>query len=341
MKFRVRIARFPGLCHGGGEHPGEVDWLLQATEYLRSRDDISFVDAPWIPGATPITMMRNLAVKNAIKDDIDILIMVDADIQPDSLGGKPFLPRAIDFFKKRYTHSPTVVAAPYCGSAGPMHAKIGIQNVFAFHWVDRITDLHGDCNSQIKLAPVGRSQAAEMTGYHPMAAGPTGLIFLDMRVFTGFPHPDGKQDPVALRVDPKKAGWFYYEWADDECSEKASTEDVTLTRDVSMLYNTIGREAFWVDFSAWCIHHKVYPVGKPLPLSGKRVADEFLDAGNRYRASQDMPAVHVPGKEYGPPPPHIREQLAKQLAKQEPSTNGHPRKRKAAAKKKKVTKKRK
>lgn len=254
QQFKVMLCRFPG---GNSEHPSEVDWILNTTLACYADPRIEALHH-WHLNDTPVTMSRNRAIKEAIRNQIDICLMVDSDMGPDMIDpSKAFWSRALDFIIKRYHEAPTIIAAPYCGP--PPH-----ENVYIFRWRKYQSD---HPNPDYKLDQFTREEAAERTGIEAVAALPTGLIAIDMRVFTGF-EAGGKK----LKLAPP---YFYYEWKDPEQTEKASTEDVTFTRDVHLLYGAHGLETVFVDWDTWGVHYKTKPVGKPQLLNPGDLARLF------------------------------------------------------------------
>lgn len=253
-QFKVMLARFPG---GNSEHPAEVDWLINTVLQCYEDKRVSGI-RHWHLNDTPVTMSRNRAVKIAIDEGVDILLMVDSDMGPDIISPEsPFWPRAIDFIAGRWNESPTIIAAPYCGP--PPH-----ENVYIFRWRNYQSD---HPNPDYHLSQFSREEAAERTGIEAVAALPTGLIAIDMRIFTGF-ESGGK----ILKLPTP---WFYYEFKDPEQTEKASTEDVTFTRDAHLLFRAHGLDAVFVDWDTWAIHYKQKSVGKPAQVNPGELARLF------------------------------------------------------------------
>lgn len=254
--FEVMLCRFPG---NNSEHPSEVDWVLNTTLACYADKRVGQLHH-WHLNDTPVTMSRNRAVKVAIQQGIDILLMVDSDMGPDHIDpSSSFWLRALDFIASRWLEAPTVIAAPYCGP--PPH-----ENVYIFRWRNYQSD---SPDAGYKLDQFTREEAAERRGIEAVAALPTGLIAIDMRIFTGF-QVGGEIVKLALP-------WFYYEWKDPEQTEKASTEDVTFTRDVSLLYGAYGLETVFVDWDAWAVHYKTKGVGKPHLINPGSLARLFKE----------------------------------------------------------------
>lgn len=256
-KFKILLARFP---YGGREESECVDWLIDVCGEIRA--DPRFELYRGRINDTPITMTRNAALVGAVESGMDFVMMVDSDMAPDcELGvdpaAKPFWPTTIEFMLDH--KGPCVVGAPYCGP--PPH-----ENVYVFQWADRETD---SPNSDGRIEQFTREQAAVMAGIQETAALPTGLIIFDTRAFKGHPHP-----------------WTYYEYEGDgspceKCgvrtpgpqAKKGSTEDVTLTRDLSL-----AGVPQYCNWDAWAGHVKRKVVRKPRLLKADAVATRMHQA---------------------------------------------------------------
>ncbi len=224
-------------------------------------------------GDTPITMTRNAAVKEAKKLGCDLVLMIDSDMHPDLYVGltpdaKPFWQTAFDFVYARMERKlPTVAFAPYCGP--PPH-----ENVYVFHIDEMNGDTYGapsqvDVPNGLHPEAYSRAHAAMMSGIVPAYAGPTGAILFTL-------------DALACRQD-SDAGkpWFYYEWKNDvEQAEKASTEDVTFTRDISIgaYVRGLGPVVFCL-WDCWWGHLKNKIVGKPFPVHPEIAALKLANMG--------------------------------------------------------------
>jgi hypothetical protein len=201
----------------------------------------------WNLSDTPITMTRNRSVLMARQYGIDVLVMVDSDMKPDMYSGlpdaKPFIESSFDFLVDHYAKGPVVIGAPYCGP--PPN-----ENVYVFRW--QAHQSH-NANPDFKLEMYDRDTAAKMAGIQECAALPTGLIMYDMRAFE-------VTEPKTSADNP----WFYYEYPDKYQSEKSSTEDVTMTRDLSLAgTQKLGYNPVFCNWDAWAGHWKPKCVGKP------------------------------------------------------------------------------
>ncbi len=272
-KFKLLIARFP---YGGQEHPDVVDWLLK--EANRLSKDSRFETVHWRIDDTPITMGRNRALEVAKKQGADFVLMLDSDMAPDMYLGngdalvQPFLPTALDFALNH--QGPCAIAAPYCGP--PPH-----ENIYVFQWLNRQSD---HPNIDLTLDQYTREYAATLAGIQEVAALPTGLFLLDMRALQAIEPP-----------------YFYYEFEGDgercpschqhtsgPAAQKASTEDVTFTRDLSLAGVKI-----YCHWSAWAGHWKKKCVGRPNPYSVDLVSGKLRDAWARGWQSKER-LVDVP-----------------------------------------------
>lgn len=254
-KFKLRVGRFP---YGMAEASECVDWLMESWAKL-SRDSRFEVSKARIAD-TPITMTRNQMFLDAAADQVDLLLIVDSDMAPDvelgvDPGAKPFLESSLEFLLNH--EGPCVIAAPYCGP--PPH-----ENVYVFQWANKQGD-HPDADWQI--VQFTREQAAVMTGIHETAALPTGLMLIDMR---------------ALRRLPANHPPTYYEWTDGWETHKASTEDCTFSRDLSL-----AGVKLYCNWDAWAGHVKRKVVRKPRPVTADAVAEAVRPAILARRSGGD------------------------------------------------------
>jgi predicted O-methyltransferase YrrM len=202
--------------------------------------------------------------------------MVDSDMHPDMYNGqpdaRPFFQTSFDFLVNHYPKGPCAIGAPYCGP--PPH-----ECVYVFQWSNmRSHASHAD----FQLKMYERHEAAKMSGIQECAALPTGLIMYDMRAFE--------------LTEPKKdtdKPWFYYEWKDIYHSDKASTEDVTQTRDLSLAgVQAWGYNPVYCNWDAWAGHWKPLCVGKPLMIDAKNVSDKLKRAAE-LGVEQNVKLVNV------------------------------------------------
>ena len=255
-KLNVGLVTFSYGGNGGisSEVPDIREWMTPLVAEA-SRDPRIENIRIWNLADTPITMTRNRAVLQAREYGIDVLVMIDSDMKPDMDGDKKFFPSSFDFLYDHYEKGPVVIGAPYCG---PPPAEC----VYVFEWRDMQS---GHPNPDFQLKMYERSQAVKMSGIQPCAALPTGLIMYDMRAF----------ELTEPKTDEDKP-WFYYEFPDKYQAEKASTEDVTMTRDLSLVgTQKLGYNPVHCNWDAWAGHWKPKCVGKPQFIEAKHISSKL------------------------------------------------------------------
>ncbi len=262
QKFNVGFCTFSYGGNGGisSEVPNIREWMVPLVAELAKDSRVDNIRV-WNLADTPITMTRNRAVVMAREFGIDCLVMIDSDMHPDVHAGapdaKPFFPTSFDFFVSHYAKGPCVIGAPYCG---PPPAEC----VYVFRW-NNMQSEHPAPDFQLEM--YDRHTAVKMAGIQECAALPTGLIMYDMRAFD--------------LTEPKTADdkpWFYYEWKDRFAAEKASTEDVTMTRDLSLVgTQKLGYNPVYCNWDAWAGHWKPKCVGKPIVIDAAGVSAKLKD----------------------------------------------------------------
>lgn len=308
-KFKIFVSFFPYGGNGAApsEHPAIRNWFAVTLRDLHTKYADQVADVVWRDFAdTPITMTRNAAVIEARKYGADILVMIDSDNIPDlyltpeyramfpddAATSRPFMQVVLEEMEQRFSEGPHVVMAPYCGP--PPHAP-----VYIFGWEEGPEDATPD--APMKLKKIDRREAALLRGVGHCAAGPTGCIAFDMRIFT-ICEPD---------LDANKGkGWFYYEYKDGRHGEKASTEDVTCTRDMSLIVQKkLGYNPLLVAWDCWAGHVKPVIIGKPhrrtleqIEYRYRQVAldnisdGESIDAGSHLLGSESGQVAAEPPK---------------------------------------------
>jgi hypothetical protein len=257
-KLNVGLVTFSYGGNGGisSEVPDVREWMVPLVAEA-SRDPRIENIRIWNLADTPITMTRNRAVLQAREYGVDVLVMIDSDMKPDLEGSKKFFPSSFDFLYDHYDKGPVVIGAPYCGPP-PMEC------VYVFEWRDMQT---GHPNPDFQLKMYERTQAVKMAGVQPCAALPTGLIMYDMRAFE-VTEPKTEEDKP----------WFYYEFPNKYQAEKASTEDVTMTRDLSLAgTEKLGYNPVFCNWDAWAGHWKPKCVGKPQFIEAKHISKKLKD----------------------------------------------------------------
>lgn len=256
-KLNVGLVTFSYGGNGGisSEVPDVREWMTPLVAEA-SRDSRIENIRIWNLADTPITMTRNRAVLQAREYGVDVLVMIDSDMKPDcEPDGKKFFPSSFDFLYDHYDKGPCVIGAPYCGPP-PMEC------VYVFEWRNMQTD---NPNPDFQLKMYERSQAVKLSGIQECAALPTGLIMYDMRAFE-LTEPKTEADKP----------WYYYEFPDKYQAEKASTEDVTQTRDLSLVgTQKLGYNPLFCNWDAWAGHWKPKCVGKPQFIEAKHISEKL------------------------------------------------------------------
>lgn len=259
-KYNVMFARFP---FGNQECPDSSDWMMRTLKKCWQDERLGEIHT-YRRDDTPITMSRNHCIETAKTLKIDILVMIDSDMAPDLPypGAKPFWESSLDWLLK---HGPCVVAAPYCGPPP-------VENVYVFQWATGRTNNPNP--NDMKIEQFSREDAAQRIGIERVAALPTGLIMIDMRVIEKISPP-----------------YFYYEWEKGGTeSQKASTEDVTFTRDLAL-----SEVPIYVNWDAWAGHWKRICVGKPTIIPVDRIRKRFVEAVLRGQHSNEQIMDVPPG----------------------------------------------
>jgi hypothetical protein len=281
MKIDVLFARFP---HGASEHPDTSNWMIETMVKAKADERIGHA-LHCEKDDTPVTMSRNWVVEQAKKKKVDVLVMIDSDMKPDLAyaGAKPFWDSSLEFLLKH--HGPCAIGAPYCGPPP-------IENIYVFQWGDWTEDHKGESH---ELKQYSREQAATLAGIQLAGALPTGLIMIHMDAFK--------------QIEPP---YFYYEYTDSTQSEKASTEDVTFTRDL-----TFAGVPVYCNWDSWAGHHKRKCVMKPTPLTIDMVSAKYKEAILRNHPSNKKLIVLGEGTGNGRPAPVLRPNLAKAVEETE------------------------
>ena len=263
QKFSVGFCTFSYGGNGGisSEVPDVREWMLPLTAEL-SRDERVENIRVWNLSDTPITMTRNRSVLMAREYGVDVLVMIDSDVKPDMYAGqpdaKPFFQTSFDFLVNHYPKGPCVIGAPYCGPP-PQEC------VYVFRWQTMQSEHPGP---DFQLEMYDRNTAAKLAGIQECAALPTGLIMYDMRAFE-LTEPKTESDKP----------WFYYEMRDRYHAEKVSTEDVTMTRDLSLKgTQVLGYNPVFCNWDAWAGHWKPKCVGKPVYIAAKDISQKLKDS---------------------------------------------------------------
>lgn len=281
MKCKVMLARFPGNFH---EDPDTVSWMMKTLREMYEDPRIGPENVHcFCKSDTPIDMVRNQCIQNALDLGIDYLLMIDNDMKPDyQRPGKllrPFWKTAFDWIYRR--DAPAAIAAPYVGP-NP------INNIYIFRW----RNWNNYNPLAYNLDQFTREEAAERTGIEKVAALPTGLVLMDMRLY----------EPGKMVLP-----WFDYEREGDEgscpaCSQpkrgkwlgKASTEDVYWSRNLANAWRHTPGSGVYCLWDSWCIHIKrSYCLPPELPHVDQMgvIMDEALQINRRT----DEVLMHIGG----------------------------------------------
>lgn len=295
-KLSVYLCFFSYSGHSGmpSEHPSCREVVTDIQTRMRGDERIERIEMETFSD-TPVTMTRNAAIKKARESGCDIAVFFDTDqdfmLHAHEPWYKPFFPVAFDAIYDHYDKGPLVIAAPYTGGAN------NGQNIFFFQW--RNKGVFENDHTEFSLEQYTREEAAQMSGLHPVAALPTGLIMFDLRIFDLL--DDGRLSREQA-LDQYKAGtitrqqalrslsdgYFYYEWTDESASEKASTEDVTATRDISLIGQLkLGYNPLLVACDSWIGHVKPYTTGRPKIFATEQVGNALQRAVLDNRSYRD------------------------------------------------------
>lgn len=273
-KLNVFLA-FPSYGGNGGissEVPAIREWAVQTILKMKQDERVGEIES-FTKADTPITMVRNDFAYRAKQGGYDVLVMIDSDMGPNFMAHepwfKPFWDTSFDFLYDHWEKGPVCIGAPYCG------APAGGENIFVFRWRN-----NRNAEEQLSLDQYTREEAYYMGGIQEAAALPTGLIMYDLRCFDLIDTP-----------------WFTYEWkseADGVCyyNEKASTEDVQNTRDISLAGITkLGYNPVFCNWDSWAAHYKPWPVCKPVIASAYDFASNIRKAVMADRRSDEKDIV--------------------------------------------------
>lgn len=306
-KLSLVIATTPygGNGQASSEHPDVRNWLIKTVRSIERDKRIQSWSLETY-NDTPCPMVRNRAVLDARESGADLLLFVDSDQSPDNMIGVepdavPFWDAAFDFIYRNWEKGPHVVGAPYM--SGTDHEK-----VFVTRWRNLASSYRNDVD--FHLSAYNREEAVGMSGIHECATLPTGLILYAMPVFDLIePNPDNVAEtiaqPLVKRIEAGNntftAGqmrelvehvvhetrraekpFFYYEYTDQYEQRKASTEDVTNTRDISLAgLIQLGYNPLHCAWSSWAGHWKPRNVSKPRTISANDISQKFKNAVER------------------------------------------------------------
>jgi len=296
-KLKILFAQFAYAGNGGVATvlPHYVPWFAKVYKQLSADDRVEQV-AIKVYGDIPLDIERNRVVLDAKQHGFDVIVMLDSDNVPDLYFGhrseaRAFIETSFNFLYEREIKGiPTVVCAPYCGPP-PHPTKGGSENVYVFFAThDEGDDSNPDHVGRIRFEAYSREHAAIMRGIQPCAAGPTGCIMYSTSAFDLMPvHQHTKDeildDLMAGKISKDRAkqlinmeSWFYYESPNGLRTSKASTEDVTNTREIQMAgLQKHGEPVVFCNWDAWAGHFKPKCVGAPSLLRIESVSNLFRE----------------------------------------------------------------
>ena len=230
--YKVGIANFPWK---GVMSWQTSAWCIKLVLKLMNDDRIREIYTNYHEGNCPIHMLRDIAVKSAMNERCDYLLMIDNDMIPD-----PKLPKSQPFWKTAWEFTmdrrsreerekimPATIASPYfADSAG---------SFLAYDWNPIPNDEGED------LVLIAKEDALSRRGLGTVVAAQTGLIFYDMRVFWYMPKP-----------------WFTYEWKDSEHQIVNLADDFYQTRNL-----TLAGLPVYMAWDCWSAHLKTSCVTRP------------------------------------------------------------------------------
>jgi len=342
LKLNVLIGH-PSYGGNGGissEHPDIREWACETILKMKADPRIGEIHVKTIAD-TPITMVRNRFVDLARQNNCHLLLMVDSDQSPNCHRGepwfRPFWDVAFEEIYAHYGNGPLVIGAPY---GGPPN---GGENVYVFQWDN---DGNRGDETAVRLEQFTRAESARMHGITEVAALPTGMILYDMRCFDLIEPSGLSRQEVLERFERKEMtltetlaalneGYFYYEWKNSHADEKASTEDVQNTRDISLAGQAkLGYNPVRCAWDSWIGHWKPWNVGRPrvhsvehisatfrrVVESGETSREVLMDLGKDFRELINSKEIH----RVVPPP-------TREIKIQETNGHGPPKKRTATA----------
>ena len=295
-KLDVLIAMFAYAGNGGVRTvlPEIALWLAKASGTMAKDERIGRVGTQ-VYGDIPLTMERNKVVRDAKEGGFDVIVMLDSDNAPDMYLGvdsnaQPFLDTSFNLIYERQQRGlPTVVCAPYCGPP-PHPVRGGEENVYVFDIASDQTHEDGKVHG-LKVEAYSRNHAAMMRGIQACAAGPTGCIMYSTDAFDLLPCHSMTDEQILEKYKSdeissercrqllRMESWFWYEFTDGFQTQKASTEDVTNTREITLSgLLKFGEPVVFCNWDAWAGHGKPRMVGKPSPIKMEQVSEVFAEA---------------------------------------------------------------
>ena len=291
-RMNLVIATYPYGGNGAiaSSYPDVGRWIGQTIAKAEKDERIGWVkELQYVD--TPIPMVRNKTILDARSLGADLILMLDSDTIPDCEIGedKDALPFWETAFNECYSHwekGPLCIAAAYCGPSP-------ISCVYGFHhssWNNA-----GEVNQpDISIEMYSRAHAEIMSGIQDAAAAATGCMLIDIRCFDLTDPKHEYQRLLKEYGSPKIAEsltspWFYYEWTDIYNATKASTEDVTFSRNLAMAsQEKLGYCCVKIAWQCWAAHVKQQIIRKPRSIKQDQVNEKYRTAVLENRKSNEQ-----------------------------------------------------
>ena len=235
-KYRIAIAR---ICVNGSHRQELTNFTTEAERYAMADVRIEGNALIHIPIArTPTPVARNLLVKKAREQQVDILFMLDDDMRLDV----NFFQAALDFLLAH--EGPAAIGVPYC--TAPPEEKVNV-----FEWA---TSESGTPSFVFGIEPITREDSVRRTGIERVLNLGTGGIAYKLTCFDKINHP-----------------YYDYSYEDQEHTKVIETEDCYCHHKL----NDAG-VPLYVHWNFWADHYKMKRVGKPTILTDKHVGEIMM-----------------------------------------------------------------
>lgn len=288
----VAFLSYGGNGSVGMQLPEITTWFAKNFVEMKADERIGRIAAKRF-GDVPLSMERNRIVKTAKQEGFDVILMLDSDNVPDLYLGhrkwaQPFWKTSFDLLYERHVKGlPTVVCAPYCGPP-PHPVTGGEENVYVFYSENMES---GAQDQHFRFAAYSRTHAAQMRGIQEIACGPTGVVLYSTSAFDLMPvgkmsHAEILEAYKSGKITQTRAlqllamdSWFFYEYTDKERTQKASTEDVTNTREIALAgFAKHHQPTVFCNWDAWAGHMKPKCVGMPEPIFMEQINEIYQEA---------------------------------------------------------------
>ena len=257
-KFKLMLGRLSD----SGRIRQEVATFLRMASLEVARDGRfeDLVDCPIARVPTPVA--RNLLIKTARDNGVDILFQIDDDmgVPPD------FFMAATNFLLEQ--PGAAAIGVPYC-TAPPR------EDVTVFEWASGQT---GSPDAPFALTNIVREDAARRKGIERVANLGTGCVAYKLSCFNAITPP-----------------YFDYSYEDKEHTKVIETEDCFAHRRLMM-----AGVPLYVHWDFWANHYKSKVVVKPVPINDSAINNVFMEhARAEVRQGGKELASLVPGDVHG------------------------------------------